>query len=72
MQGRPWASWHRYQHLYLGLLYGLLSIKAPLWTTFCSDFWKIGPVSINSFTNRSSACSGSKAFYFTYWFAALL
>jgi len=68
---QPWASWHRYQHLYLGLLYGLLSIKSTLVDDFSAlTSGKIGPVSINSFTNREFCVFwGSKAFYFTYWFA---
>jgi linoleoyl-CoA desaturase len=32
--GQPWRRWHKYQHLYLSLVYGFLAMK---WLTY-GDF----------------------------------
>lgn len=62
---QPW-SWHQlYQHLYLGVLYGLLALKS----VFIDDFsalaeGKIGSVTLAKQTPfESAAFWGSKAFY---------
>lgn len=67
---QPWHPHHKYQHLYLGVLYSLLSMKSTLLDDFkaLSDK-KIGPVSIAGFTQREFLVFwASKAFYYTYWF----
>ena len=67
---QAWQPWHKYQHLYLGLLYGLLSIKSTLVDDFKAlGDKKIGPVHIAEFTSREFYVFwASKAFYYTYWF----
>ena len=67
---QPWRPYHRYQHIYLGFLYGLLSLKSTLLDDFKA--WSegaIGPVKLAQFTpTESMVFWGSKAFYFGYWF----
>jgi len=52
---QPWHSYHRYQHIYLALLYGLLAIKSVLVDDFAAIAdGKIGPVKISKFTSREN------------------
>ena len=68
---QPWQPYHRYQHIYLGIMYCLLSMKSTMLDDFTAlKSGKIGPVSIADFTRKESLVFwGSKAFYYTYWFA---
>jgi len=55
-QHQPWHSYQRYQHLYLALLYGLLSLKSVLVDDFAAlSEGRIGPVAISKLTARESA-----------------
>lgn len=51
-----WQPWHyhqRFQHIYLGVLYGLLAIKSVLVDDFAAlSEGKIGPVTISRLTGR--------------------
>ncbi|QDZ24403.1 fatty acid desaturase [Chloropicon primus] len=69
-ESQPWWSIHRYQHYYLGFLYGLLSIKSTLLDDFSAlTSGKIGAVEVSKFTRREFLVFwSSKVFYYTYWF----
>ena len=69
---QPWHPWHAAQHLYLGLLYGLLAAKS----IFVDDFLslaegRIGPVRLARMTGREAAVFwGGKLLYACYMLAA--
>ena len=66
--GQPWHWWHSAQHLYLGLLYGLLAAKS----TYLDDFaalrsGAIGAVTLARFTPQERwVFWGGKALYAAY------
>eukprot|EP00192_Tetraselmis_astigmatica_P005897 CAMPEP_0117674960 /NCGR_PEP_ID=MMETSP0804-20121206/15338_1 /TAXON_ID=1074897 /ORGANISM="Tetraselmis astigmatica, Strain CCMP880" /LENGTH=451 /DNA_ID=CAMNT_0005483907 /DNA_START=372 /DNA_END=1727 /DNA_ORIENTATION=- len=52
---QPWFLHHRYQQYYLGVLYGLLSLKSVLLDDFTAlSSGKIGPVSLTKLTKQET------------------
>ena len=70
----PWHAWHRYQHLYLGLLYGLLSLKSVTVDDFTAlREGRIGNVELAPMTSSEVAVFwGGKAAFFAYYLLAPL
>ena len=71
---QPWHGWHSWQHLYLGLLYGLLAFKSIYIDDFVALFGgSIGAVRLSKQTPAEAAVFwGGKALYATYMLAAPL
>ena len=71
---QPWHSWHALQHVYLGLLYGLLAFKSIYIDDFVALFGgAIGAVQLSPQTRSEAAVFwGGKAVYAAYMLAAPL
>ena len=69
---QPWSPKHRFQHLYLGLLYGLLSLKSVTVDDFKSlADGHIGPTQLTAMEAWERAVFwGGKAFFYGAWYAA--
>jgi len=65
---QPWQSMHKYQHVYLAALYGLLAVKSVFLDDFKAFFdGYIGTVRVARMTPLESVCFwGSKVFYALY------
>lgn len=66
---QPIAAHHRWQHLYLGLLYGLLAVKS----IFVDDFsalsaGRIGPVKISKLAPHEAICFWAGKIFFVGWY----
>ncbi|GMH39558.1 hypothetical protein BSKO_07456 [Bryopsis sp. KO-2023] len=66
---QPWRSYQVYQHLYLGVLYGVLSIKSILLDDFSAlSSNKIGAVPLTRLTQEEKIVFWSgKVFWFAYY-----
>ena len=69
---QPWHAWHAWQHVYLGLLYGLLAFKSIYIDDFVALFGgSIGAVRLSKQTpTEATVFWGGKALYATYMLAA--
>ena len=70
--GQPWFPYHRFQHLYLGALYGLLSLKSVLLDDFKSLYdGCIGSVELTHMRGwERRVFWGGKVWFFSVWFLA--
>mmetsp|Transcript_41142 Transcript_41142/g.68727 ORF Transcript_41142/g.68727 Transcript_41142/m.68727 type:complete len:464 (-) Transcript_41142:302-1693(-) len=68
---QPWHSYQRFQHIYLGLLYGLLALKSVLLDDFMAlSSHSIGNVKFDPLSwEEVFILFGGKVFFFTYMMA---
>jgi fatty acid desaturase len=68
-QHQPWQQYQAYQHIYLGVLYGLLALKSVLVDDFLAlSSGSIGSVSISKLTLREQAVFwGGKVLWLLYF-----